>query len=78
MTDLLDTFLESLPAVTVEYIPLADNAAVVLTGEPGGQMIVISNYYGPTDQRPLMCKRHGLQRHNWDSKRERWDCCKCR
>ena len=75
--DILSLFTDALPAVVVEWHPLPDSAAWVLTGEPGGEMIVISNYYGPRDPRPMLCQKHGLQRHDWDEKRSRFACKLC-
>jgi hypothetical protein len=61
--------LADLPAVTIDWHPLPSNAAWVLTGEPGGQGVVIHEYYGEHEPRALCCPKHGVQRFDWNETR---------
>ena len=70
---------EALPGVEIqvsEWRPLPDGRATVISGETGA-VIIISNYYEPTDPRPMLCRWHGVQRHDFDEKREAFVCKVC-
>lgn len=66
--DVLDLFTTALPAVKIEWQPLPDDRAWVLTGEPGGEMVLVHNYHGEHDPRPMLCNKHGVQRHDWNGR----------
>ena len=67
-TDILDLFTDALPAVKIEWHPLPDDRAWVLSGEPEGEMVLVHNYYGEHEPRAMLCNKHGIRRHDWNGR----------
>ena len=75
--DVLELVTEALPAVEWHWEPVPSGHAVVLSTETG-EGVIIHNYYGPHDPRPLVCPKHGVQRFDYNAVKDKFICKLCK